>query len=54
MRKILFAEVAGHFRVVGLSVAIALCGPSSLALANGTPPPESVATDQTSAQEVVA
>jgi len=54
MRKTLFAEVAGHFRVVGLSVAIALCGPSSLALANGTPPPESVATDQTTAQEVVA
>jgi hypothetical protein len=53
VRKKLVAEVAGRLRVVGFSVAIALCAPSSLALANGTPPPESVATDQTSAQEVV-
>lgn len=49
-----FAEVAGRLRVVGFSVAIALCGPCSLALANGTPPPESVASDQISVQAVVA
>jgi len=53
MRKNLFGKAAGRLRVVGFSVAIALCGSSSLALANGTPPPESVATDQTNAQEVV-
>ena len=53
MRKKLFGKAAGRLRVVGFSVAIALCGSSSLALANGTPPPESVAADQTNAQEIV-
>jgi hypothetical protein len=54
MRNKLFADVAGRLRVAGFAAAIALCGASSLALANGTPPPESVATDQTNVQGVVA
>jgi hypothetical protein len=53
MRKKLSAKAAGRLRLVGFGVAIALCAPCSLALANGTPAPESVATDQTSVQEVV-
>lgn len=38
---------AGSLCAVGLSVAIAVCGLSSLAMAQRTPPSESVATDQT-------
>jgi hypothetical protein len=54
MRKKLCAEVAGRLRAIGFGVAIALCLPSSLALANATPPPESIATDQTNVQGMVS
>ena len=53
MKKKLFAEVVGRLCAVGFSVAIALCGLSSLAMANGAPPAESVASDQTNVQGVV-
>lgn len=54
MRKKLFMEVVGRLCAVGFSVAIALCGLSTLAVANGTPPAGSVASDQTNVQGVVS
>ena len=54
MRNRLFAEVAGRIRVAGFAAALALCGASSLALASATPPPESVAIDQTNVQGMVS
>ena len=54
MGKNLFTEVAGRLCAVSFAVAIALCGLSALAMANGTPSAESVASDQTNVQGVVS
>jgi Peptidase A4 family len=53
LKNKLFIEVAARFWTVGLSVAIALCGVCSVAMANGTPPAGSVASDQSVVQGII-
>jgi Peptidase A4 family len=53
MQSKLFRQIVGRLILAGLSFAFAFCGGSSLVMAGGAPPAESLATDQAVAQAVV-
>ena len=53
MKRFLFTEFTRHRSAVAFVLAIVLCGPSSLVIANDMPPPGGVASDQTVARAVV-